>query len=172
MTVRYVNKNVCTQMLFNHGSDWFSPVLDREGREKRLIKLVVFFQAEAGIRDHWVTGVQTCALPIYSCGRGQGRGADDPVVGIEGQHTFVNPNDRIIGAPALTATAGVNVKLLPHVAFSPEVRYFTRQAAFDAGSGNYIYVDDQFYVDAGVKWDHVMGKDVDLRLSSQNIFNN
>ena len=27
-----------------------------------------FFQAEDGIRDHCVTGVQTCALPIYpSC---------------------------------------------------------------------------------------------------------
>src|SRR5260221_912445 len=25
----------------------------------------IFFQAEAGIRDHCVTGVQTCALPIY-----------------------------------------------------------------------------------------------------------
>src|SRR5438034_6129943 len=29
-----------------------------------------FFQAEDGIRDHCVTGVQTCALPIY--------GADGP----------------------------------------------------------------------------------------------
>src|SRR5436190_19804413 len=28
-----------------------------------------FFQAEDGIRDHCVTGVQTCALPI-SCGHG------------------------------------------------------------------------------------------------------
>src|SRR5260221_10668596 len=27
-------------------------------------KSVVFFQAEDGIRDHCVTGVQTCALPI------------------------------------------------------------------------------------------------------------
>src|SRR5579875_3232981 len=26
---------------------------------------VVFFQAEDGIRDHCVTGVQTCALPIW-----------------------------------------------------------------------------------------------------------
>src|SRR5260221_10189877 len=26
-----------------------------------------FFQAEDGIRDHCVTGVQTCALPIYAC---------------------------------------------------------------------------------------------------------
>src|SRR5438034_6489792 len=29
--------------------------------------LVFFFQAEDGIRDHCVTGVQTCALPILSC---------------------------------------------------------------------------------------------------------
>src|SRR5438132_7804487 len=27
---------------------------------------VFFFQAEDGIRDHCVTGVQTCALPIYA----------------------------------------------------------------------------------------------------------
>src|SRR5438132_10278976 len=27
---------------------------------------IFFFQAEDGIRDHCVTGVQTCALPIYS----------------------------------------------------------------------------------------------------------
>ena len=26
---------------------------------------VFFFQAEDGIRDHCVTGVQTCALPIW-----------------------------------------------------------------------------------------------------------
>src|SRR5260221_10474486 len=29
------------------------------------IVLFFFFQAEDGIRDHCVTGVQTCALPIY-----------------------------------------------------------------------------------------------------------
>src|SRR5689334_6523830 len=29
---------------------------------------VFFFQAEDGIRDGTVTGVQTCALPIYACG--------------------------------------------------------------------------------------------------------
>src|SRR5260221_8673896 len=29
--------------------------------------LFFFFQAEDGIRDHCVTGVQTCALPISSC---------------------------------------------------------------------------------------------------------
>src|SRR5919202_6739639 len=32
-----------------------------------LYELIVFFQAEDGIRDHCVTGVQTCALPIWRC---------------------------------------------------------------------------------------------------------
>src|SRR5262249_58137156 len=32
----------------------------------RLLFSVFFFQAEDGIRDWSVTGVQTCALPIYS----------------------------------------------------------------------------------------------------------
>src|SRR5215211_8083443 len=30
-----------------------------------MIFFVFFFQAEDGIRDHCVTGVQTCALPIW-----------------------------------------------------------------------------------------------------------
>src|SRR5256885_13258163 len=30
---------------------------------------IFFFQAEDGIRDYKVTGVQTCALPIYLSGR-------------------------------------------------------------------------------------------------------
>src|SRR5205823_7274863 len=32
-----------------------------------------FFQAEDGIRDKLVTGVQTCALPIFGAGNRRGR---------------------------------------------------------------------------------------------------
>src|SRR5207244_7242562 len=35
-----------------------------------------FFQAKDGIRDDLVTGVQTCALPISSCGRATAKGRD------------------------------------------------------------------------------------------------
>src|SRR2546430_11276118 len=35
------------------------------GRSVLFIYLFFFFQAEDGIRDLTVTGVQTCALPIY-----------------------------------------------------------------------------------------------------------
>src|SRR5699024_11679645 len=36
------------------------------------VLLIVFFQAEDGIRDRNVTGVQTCALPIFRPGAGSG----------------------------------------------------------------------------------------------------
>src|SRR5437588_8069926 len=39
-----------------------------------------FFQAEDGIRDHCVTGVQTCALPI-SLNSGRGGGIRTPIPG-------------------------------------------------------------------------------------------
>src|SRR5207248_4374684 len=37
-----------------------------------------FFQAEDGIRDRTVTGVQTCALPIFELGRGERCGRRKP----------------------------------------------------------------------------------------------
>src|SRR3712207_7572479 len=39
-------------------------------RGKRVVRVdVIFFQAEDGIRDIGVTGVQTCALPIFAVDR-------------------------------------------------------------------------------------------------------
>src|SRR5260221_9213491 len=39
-------------------------VIGQERAKKDFAVVVFFFQAEDGIRDHCVTGVQTCALPI------------------------------------------------------------------------------------------------------------
>src|SRR2546426_4928240 len=36
---------------------------------RRFLWVLFFFQAEDGIRDYKVTGVQTCALPIFSVQR-------------------------------------------------------------------------------------------------------
>src|SRR5699024_4059879 len=47
-----------------------------------------FLQAEDGIRDRNVTGVQTCALPIFDTIRGI---ADYPVTGLEIHFTVANP---------------------------------------------------------------------------------
>src|SRR2546430_10102692 len=48
----------------------FENVVERNDVEEicRVRSLCFFFQAEDGIRDLTVTGVQTCALPIYSGG--------------------------------------------------------------------------------------------------------
>src|SRR5258707_2514778 len=43
----------------NHGSHYHTTRTAR--------KMLFFFQAEVGIRDIGVTGVQTCALPICPC---------------------------------------------------------------------------------------------------------
>src|SRR5438132_9034890 len=44
--------------------------------------LCFFFQAEDGIRDHCVTGVQTCALPISTWQTGKSAcGRDGPALG-------------------------------------------------------------------------------------------
>ena len=38
-------------------------------REEGVVVVIFFFQAEDGIRDSPVTGVQTCALPIWNVNR-------------------------------------------------------------------------------------------------------
>src|SRR5699024_12223648 len=56
--------------------------------------VVFFFQAEDGIRDRNVTGVQTCALPILTSIPGvttRTVGTKVPVAAVSGQ---VNSNDR------------------------------------------------------------------------------
>src|SRR5205823_6439414 len=50
---------------------WFALSLLRFRLPSRLPMMFIlcfFFQAEDGIRDKLVTGVQTCALPIYNLG--------------------------------------------------------------------------------------------------------
>src|SRR5256886_2800279 len=49
-----------------------SLLLDVSLRHAMSLLFFFFFQAEDGIRDLTVTGVQTCALPICFCGRSRG----------------------------------------------------------------------------------------------------
>src|SRR3989441_1946965 len=54
-----------------------------------------FFQAEDGIRDKLVTGVQTCALPICSGASrvlGVGRKASSRVPGLESMRRKIDPS--------------------------------------------------------------------------------
>src|SRR5215203_6977045 len=59
-----------------------------------------FFQAEDGIRDIGVTGVQTCALPIYRW-RGRGRHSGEERWGLPGEEPalprHLRPDGRLRG---------------------------------------------------------------------------
>src|SRR5260221_2810528 len=54
-----------------------------------------FFQAEDGIRDHCVTGVQTCALPINSSQAEDGI-RDHCVTGVDRKSTRLNSSHTVI----------------------------------------------------------------------------
>src|SRR2546430_4401037 len=54
------------------------------------IHVVFFFQAEDGIRDLTVTGVQTCALPIFSSKGEYMGGVICPGIGISADALFEN----------------------------------------------------------------------------------
>src|SRR5256885_12376788 len=68
----------------------------------RLVGFVFFFQAEDGIRDYKVTGVQTCALPI--CTRGAARFAPRARGRKEGSASSAAPPTEIPPAARTTAS--------------------------------------------------------------------
>src|SRR3712207_3210722 len=81
--------------------------------------MIIFFQAEDGIRDIGVTGVQTCALPIsatgmtvFSPGTGiplHSHNVEETVLVFEGEATAVIGDDEfdLVAGQATWAPAGV-----------------------------------------------------------------
>src|SRR3712207_9502063 len=58
-----------------------------------------FFQAEDGIRDIGVTGVQTCALPIYGRPDGGGEDGGQPVLALDADVEQAHPEGDRDGQP-------------------------------------------------------------------------
>src|SRR5205807_3279073 len=82
--------------------------------------LLFFFQAEDGIRDYKVTGVQTCALPIYLAGRLERLGLDgdgvvrEPYVEEERLWSLLRACDAcvLLRAPTMGETSGSAIRTL------------------------------------------------------------
>lgn len=92
-----------------------------------------------------------------------------------GSHSYVDFSGRIIGSPDWTANLGVDWKLTECLTFSPAVRYFTEQAAVEQlapATRQFVNVRNQFYFDAGLTWNDVLRRDMDIRLAARNIFGN
>src|SRR2546425_6882332 len=91
-----------------------------------------FFQAEDGIRDKLVTGVQTCALPIYL------------VLPVVRRALAINPQLKIMASPwsppgwMKTSGSLIQGTLLPE-AYGPLAEYFGRYIEAYGGGGGPIY---------------------------------
>src|SRR5687767_15378296 len=88
-----------------------------------------FFQAEDGIRDKLVTGVQTCALPIWPNGAGKEVIAD-----------VVQANSAVKGGPYVKVNVGaLPDTLMESELFGTEAGAFTgakaRTGRFEAADG-------------------------------------
>src|SRR3712207_7515832 len=91
--------------------------VDSADRHAGSLYLFVFFQAEDGIRDIGVTGVQTCALPILVAGRpsqapmvaGMRRSQPAVAAAVSRGGTFVWPavSSRVASRMARRASPGV-----------------------------------------------------------------
>src|SRR5579875_4057343 len=66
-----------------------------------------FFQAEDGIRDHCVTGVQTCALPICTASPGDGSAPPDTPTCTRSPPTRPRPGGRATGGSTSSSTATI-----------------------------------------------------------------
>src|SRR5690606_40399430 len=93
-----------------------------------------FFQAEDGIRDFHVTGVQTCALPIYAIDGPQRAVFAGPFVP-DGDAAFLQPFDVVVAPqePQQLDDDGLEVDLLGGDQRSEERRVGKEWWARDAG---------------------------------------
>src|SRR5438876_4381259 len=82
---------------------------------------VFFFQAEDGIRDGRVTGVQTCALPIYGRGDLQAVGLQHPGQAVP-QQEEVFGDDNAQGISMVTAVGPPGGLLMARTPRSEERR--------------------------------------------------
>jgi outer membrane receptor protein involved in Fe transport len=94
--------------------------------------------------------------------------------GVESFHSYVNESGRLIGSPEYTATLGLDWKIFDHLTLAPAVRYFSEQAAvdFQPNASAFKSIRNRYYLDAALTWDHVFGRDCDVRLSGRNLLDN
>src|SRR5258708_26204661 len=79
---------------------------------------IFFFQAEDGIRDDLVTGVQTCALPIYAASR---------VMSITLEAAW-NPPHKAVRCPLYVAKKLVSQPLLASISITQNRAFIVRRS--------------------------------------------
>src|SRR5207248_7245138 len=112
-----------------------------------------FFQAEDGIRDRTVTGVQTCALPISSPQPSQfNMNFGNPSVDFQDHQVFAFLQDQLRLLPNLSVMAGLRYE------FQPAVSHYQNLAprlavAYSPGGTNRILSNTVFRGGFGIFYD-------------------
>src|SRR5256885_8788723 len=92
-SVRYVDSTIGVCLCLTYSSSYYRYCLAYQ------LFFFFFFQAEDGIRDYKVTGVQTCALPIFTRGS---RTSDDRHrtlrATVEWSHRLLTEEERVLFA--------------------------------------------------------------------------
>lgn len=92
------------------------------------------------------------------------------IADVEASLPIDTTSDRLTGSPLVTANMGLNWEFLPNVALSPSVRYFTGQSGDVHATGDFEILYDLYYLDATLMWRKILGKNWDIRLSGNNLF--
>jgi outer membrane receptor protein involved in Fe transport len=96
-------------------------------------------------------------------------------ISTEQHHVEVNNDQNIIGAPKYVANAGADIEIASGLFLSPQVRYFTDQAAYNNSAQKFETINDRFYLDSALNWKSrkwIQSADTDFRFSLTNILNN
>jgi iron complex outermembrane receptor protein len=96
----------------------------------------------------------------------------EPTSSFETHHVLTDTNGHIIGAPQVTANAGLEYEFLKDVTIAPTLRYFTEQAGFDDQTNTFQTFRNKFYLDATLTWKNLFEKHMDLHFSVENLLNN
>src|SRR2546423_6240671 len=105
---------------------------EASANESRLVPMCesFFFQAEDGIRDKLVTGVQTCALPIFTCILLVATGRSPNVAGLNLEAASIKYDKRGIQVNKGLVTSNSRVFAIGDVVGGPQ---FTHIANYHAG---------------------------------------
>src|SRR5712675_2002062 len=107
-----------------------------------MFRIFFFFQAEDGIRDVAVTGVQTCALPISNVGKSTLFNALTRAGALASNYPFatIEPNVGIVGVPdprlAELAKLYDSARIVPAAVRFVDIAGLVRGAAQGQGLGN------------------------------------
>jgi hypothetical protein len=88
---------------------------------------------------------------------------------IDPHHIVIDEDNRIIGAPEIIVNTGFDLRVGGSINLSSEIRYFTKQPAYDPAANKFVSINNRYYLDASIIYSIPAKTDIDIRLSARNL---